>query len=95
MTPALNPMFGLSVQVSQSLAGSKKAIRQGNTVYVSPAMHDLMKHADQDELRLLLEKIEMVTIPEMPSMFGPLPMTTTAREPSHLDSIRTFIRPPG
>jgi hypothetical protein len=68
---------GLSVEVSRHLVGSKKAFRQGNTIYVSPAMYDLIKHAAEDELRTLLERIEVVTIPAPPDFFSlPLPMVS-------------------
>ena len=77
-----NQFLGLSVQVSQSLVGFKRAFRQGNTVYVSPAMFDLIKHADPDELRTLLEQIMVLTIPDPKEMFGSLPMTTFAPKPS-------------
>lgn len=69
-----SPLFGLGISVSQHLVGSKKAIRQGNTIYVSPAMYDLIKHANPDELKTLLEQIAVLTIPEI--SFA-LPMTTT------------------
>lgn len=45
---------GFSIKVSKNLEGSKKAVRQGSTIYVSPAMYDLMKHANEVELRQLL-----------------------------------------
>lgn len=76
---------GLKIAVSSVLAGGKRAVRMGDTVYVSPAMYDLIKSADEKELRLLLEKIEMITIPEPPSIFGPLPMTARPPEPSLTD----------
>jgi hypothetical protein len=40
-------------------------------------MWDLLSHATPEELRVLAERIECVTIPEMPSPYAPLPMTTT------------------
>lgn len=83
----MSPHTGLSVCVSKHLAGSKRGVRQGNTVYVSPAMYDLMKHADPDELKLLLEKIEVVTIPEM--RFD-LPMTT---QPPRADEFARDVKP--
>jgi hypothetical protein len=60
------PDFGsLYVFVARDLTGSRRAIRQGKSIYVSPAMFDLMKHADADELKRLLEAIHVVTIPEI------------------------------
>lgn len=61
---------GFNVEVSRHLVGSKKAIRQGNTIFVSPAMFDLMKHATQQELQFLLSKIEMFTIPDPPNFLA-------------------------
>jgi hypothetical protein len=72
----MSPLFGFEIRVADYLKGSKKAVRQGNTIFVSPAMWDLMKHAsDQAELEHLLSKIELVEIPKMD--FFDIPMTVT------------------
>ena len=70
-----DPFFGLSVHASPVLAGGKKAVRRGSKLFVSPAMYDLISHAAPDELKLLLEQIECVNIPETPGPFGFVPVT--------------------
>lgn len=70
-------MIGFGIKVAQSLKGSRRAVRQGNTIYLSPAMYDLVSKADPEELWFLLEHIEIVTIPEPRSVFAPFPPTTT------------------
>lgn len=72
----MNGLFGFNVTVSSALVGSKRAVRMGNTICVSPAMFDLIKHANEDELQRLLAAINVLTIPEPPSIYGPLPMIT-------------------
>ena len=54
----------LSIVESPMLEGAKLMIRQGNTVYVSPAVLSLMRTADEDELRKLMESIEVITLPD-------------------------------
>jgi hypothetical protein len=71
-----DPLFGFAVQECRWMAGSKKALRVGRTIYVSPAMMDLIRHAEGDELRRLLGSIPLVEIREPPSVFGPSPTTT-------------------
>lgn len=73
---------GLRIIVAAFLAGTKRAIIQGDAAYVSPAMYDLISHADPEELELLLSRIECVRIPEVPSVFD-LPMTTVRPEPEN------------
>jgi hypothetical protein len=70
------PLDGFDVQASASLAGSKRAVRMGRTIYVSPAMYDLICHAKGAELERLLGAIRCLKLPEPPSIFDPLPMTT-------------------
>lgn len=68
---------GFGVHVSSVLVGSKRAFRIGNEIWVSPAMYELIRHADPDELQRLLSAIPLLTLPDMRfSVFGPLPMTT-------------------
>ena len=70
MSPHLpSPLHGFRVAVSSALAGRKFAIKQGDTVYVSPAMYDLMSHADEAELERLLGAIRVIEIPELTSLF--------------------------
>jgi hypothetical protein len=75
-------LFGFEVHVNPVLAGGKKAVRQGNRMYVSPAMYDLISHAEGDELESLLKSIECVTIPEMPSVYEYVPMFTAPKMPT-------------
>jgi hypothetical protein len=70
----MGDLAGLSIKVSQLLAGSKRAFKQGGTVYVSPAMYDLIRNADEAELRHLLANIRLVEIPDV--SFYDMPMTT-------------------
>lgn len=71
-------LFGYNVAVSQSLVGSKKAVKKGRTVYVSPAMHDLLNHAGRDEFKRLLRAIPLLDLggddsPSLDIMTVPLP----------------------
>jgi hypothetical protein len=76
----VTPLHGYRVAVSSALVGSKRAIRMGDTIYVSPAMYDLMKHADQEELQRLLAAIPLLEAPDLFNPYGPLPMTTPRRD---------------
>ena len=80
MTPLVSPtpFDAIPVRVDKSLVGSKKAVRIGNgPIYLSPAMYELVKGAESpEELRRLLESIPLLQLPAMPSLYGPLPMTT-------------------
>ena len=53
---------GLQIRTSQKLIGQKHAIQFGAVLYVSPAMHSLIEHADQDELRHLMANIRIVNM---------------------------------
>ena len=58
-------LSGIEIRVDTSLVGSKKAVRLGDgPIYVTPAMMDLVQHAEGDELRRLLGSIPLVTIPD-------------------------------
>ena len=94
----LPPLHAMQVVVSPMLVGSKHALQFGNgPVYVSPAMHVLMKDATPDELKLLLEKILILRLPPMPD-FSALPPTLCG-EPSSCNyaaamlDARAFIKP--
>lgn len=50
----------LRIVVNQYLT---QAIIDGDTLIVSPAMRDLMKHADEQEMRRLLSAIKPVRFP--------------------------------
>jgi hypothetical protein len=56
-------LHGFEVRVASVLVGSKKAICQGNILYVSPAMLALMENATSDELEHLCKHIEVLTLP--------------------------------
>lgn len=56
----MTPLFGCPVQVSSSLQYGKKAVKLNGIIYVSPAMHELMKGTDSDELEKLFRAIELV-----------------------------------
>ena len=70
---------GLRVEVSPFLAGAKRAVRIGDTVIVSPPMHDLMRHATTAELAVLLASIPVQTVPyRRQSRFEAVPLTSFA-----------------
>lgn len=56
------PLHALPIAVSTHMAGTKKAVKMNGTVYVSPAMHDLIRHAEGDELRRILEAIPLLDL---------------------------------
>jgi hypothetical protein len=53
---------GIPVVVSKALTGAKQAVFTEGTLHVSPAMFELMRHAEGDELEKLLANIPMVQI---------------------------------
>jgi hypothetical protein len=57
-------LSGFRVEPSDGLIGSKRAVQIGDTIHVSPAMWDLMKNANQNELQHLLSKIEVINLGE-------------------------------
>lgn len=88
------PLAGLRVEVSGYLKGCKTAAIQGNTLIVSPAMFDLLSHANEKELQQLAESIKAVRLPTMREMmqvpFGSLkPLATDEQE---LQAIRARMR---
>ncbi|HUT88698.1 MAG TPA: hypothetical protein VMY37_04330 [Thermoguttaceae bacterium] len=62
-------MEGVSVQVSPWLEGMKKAVRFGETIYVSPAMWDLLSHANPAELEHLVANIPVLDLGDIPFPF--------------------------
>ena len=75
--PDSRTFTGISIQVSPALTGSKRAVQFGDgPIVVSPAMYDLIRHADGGELRRLLESIELLRLPAMPSKYEYVPMLT-------------------
>ena len=69
-------LSAMQVVVSKSLIGSKKALIQGNRIYVSPAMHVLMEGATQEELVRLLKTISTLEIPEYNPQSGDWELTS-------------------
>lgn len=66
-TPPFRPIDGITVAVSPVLTGAKTAVRQGNTIIVSPAMWELLKNAEgPDDLAFLMNNITVVTLPLPP-----------------------------
>lgn len=61
--------------VSRWLTGSKRAFREGNRIYVSPAMWELLTHAEGEELMRLLRAIEYVELPESLPRYRSVPLS--------------------
>lgn len=57
-------LTGLNIVEKEILEGCKRAIKIGNTIYVSSAMMNLIKNANQDELMHLMKNIYVQEIPE-------------------------------
>lgn len=64
------PLHGFRIVVDNNLAGSKRAVKMGDAICVSPSMWKLMKNSTQDELIHLLSKIELLDIGSAPSLFA-------------------------
>ena len=58
----LHGIGNIPISVSSMLIGSKKAVLQDGVLYVSPAMERLMQGSTREELRHLLERIELLKI---------------------------------
>lgn len=56
------PLYGVPIHVNETLVGSKVAIWMQNGVHVSPAMFDLMKHSEGDELESVLKAIQVIDL---------------------------------
>lgn len=77
-------MNGIRIVVSQALIGSKCCFGDSESVMVSPAMWDLIKHSTGDELKDLLSKIPMkhfpltacMKIPSLAEMQTPLSLSS-------------------
>jgi hypothetical protein len=61
----VGPLDGFRVVKSDIMTGAKKAVRVGDTIYVSPAMFDLMSHSSEEELRHLLANIPLLNLPAL------------------------------
>lgn len=78
---------GLRLVVSNGLAGSKRALLIGDTVHLSPAMYELMSHAEGEELMRLLKAIEVIEMPRCAvGKFDALPMTLYANVSTRVET---------
>lgn len=72
--PPAGPINGYTVTVATSLAGSKRAVRRGATLFVSPAMWDMISTAEGPaELAFIMNHITIVDLPYTPpGYFNPV-----------------------
>ena len=63
-----DPLSGTPVRVSQSMTGVKTAVMLNGEIIVSPAMWSLMSNSNQEELKSLLDSIEIMDM----GTFNPL-----------------------
>lgn len=64
------------VSVCKYMVRCKVAAMVGDTLHVSPAMHDLMINADVDELERLMKQIKVIHLPDLYALETPMPITT-------------------
>lgn len=63
----VGPVNGYTVTVRDSLAGAKNAVRYGDTLYVSPAMWELLRFAEgPEDLAFILKNIPVAVLPYTP-----------------------------
>lgn len=74
------PPGGLRIEISAMLTGQKRAVRIGDTLHVSQAMHDLMKGATHEELMHLFEHLEFLDISQF-NVMQPMPPIMNFEEP--------------
>lgn len=60
----LSALTGFHIVTSKIMHGAKKAVKSGNVLYVSPAMHHLLLKEEGPALEKLLESIPIVDIGE-------------------------------
>lgn len=53
-----------NIRVAQYMTGCKTAVIEGNDLFVSPAMYDLMQHSTEEELEKLLASIGTIDLSE-------------------------------
>ena len=56
------PLSGIPIVECPSMVGQKKAVRMNGTIYLSPAMMDLVRHTEGDELERLLAAIPLTEL---------------------------------
>jgi hypothetical protein len=73
--------FPVPFDVSQYMKGMKKAVYvRGERIFFSPAMHDLVSHAEGDELAALLRAIPVTVLPAFDlDSLDIVPFSTEAR----------------
>lgn len=78
---------GFEIVVSPTLAGSKLALRYSGSsrVYVSPAMFDLMKYANPQELETLLANIRVLSLPDPKLVFCGSLLSAPAMPPPRIN----------
>lgn len=54
--------FAVEIVVNHNLIGATKALRHNWRIEVSPAMWDLIKHANTDELEKILQSIPVLDL---------------------------------
>lgn len=77
----MDSLVGYEIRVVPLLAGSKHGWVNSRTIFLSPAMYDLVSHAEGECLRKLLAQINLRRIPDID--FGPpvMPQTIYPRPP--------------
>lgn len=63
--PWCRDLAAIQIEIDPHLKGQKRFIRDGNTIYVSPAFHSLMRTATPEELQRLMEAAEVLDITAM------------------------------
>lgn len=74
ISPRIGPVNGLFLTVADSLAGAKSARRYGDTLFVSPAMWELLHGAEgPTEFAFIMDHIPVVVVPYIPpGYFAPV-----------------------
>lgn len=69
--PGLFPdtLMGFPIRKCEHMQGCKIAVQEGVTLFVSPAMYDLISHAESsEELERVLGAIRVLKIPDLASL---------------------------
>jgi len=59
-------LFGMEIRVNDLMVGSKSAVASDGVIHVSPAMFDLMRHAEADDIRRLMDSIPVLKVSGRP-----------------------------